>query len=225
MMRDFGGYDGYSMSNRAVAAYEGGEKPKSKWSKEEMLETINWWLKDENARIVNPDLFKLPKSELFDVFFRRTSWHHTSRCYNETDFYSLDEHMLERLAIMPNETKEKEKQEEAQYILNRFKKEKEEEKEEKKAAMSLNMKRLKLEISYDEYVSGRYSSRGRWVFDEKVVKGYPDVRKKDGKIIGVEGRRLSSNNNYVKYFYLPPRCRKWREISRREAEDLGYQFA
>lgn len=34
------GYNGYSMSNNAVAAYEDGEMPLSKWSKTAILEVI-----------------------------------------------------------------------------------------------------------------------------------------------------------------------------------------
>ena len=34
------GYSGYSMSNNAVAAYENGEKPLSKWKKADILEAV-----------------------------------------------------------------------------------------------------------------------------------------------------------------------------------------
>lgn len=34
------GYCGYSMSNNAVEAYRSGEKPKSKWTKREIIEEI-----------------------------------------------------------------------------------------------------------------------------------------------------------------------------------------
>ena len=34
------GYKGFSMSNNAVAAYESGEKPISKWTKREILSMI-----------------------------------------------------------------------------------------------------------------------------------------------------------------------------------------
>ena len=40
-------------------------------------------------------------------------------------------------------------------------------------------------------------------------------------ITGAEGRRLSSNNKEVLYFYKKPRGRKWVEISREDAENLG----
>lgn len=35
------GYNGYSMSNNAVAAYQNGEKPLSKWTKKEILNQIS----------------------------------------------------------------------------------------------------------------------------------------------------------------------------------------
>ena len=35
------GYKGYSMSNNAVAAYSGGKKPMSKWTKSEILATLS----------------------------------------------------------------------------------------------------------------------------------------------------------------------------------------
>ena len=34
------GYDNYSMSNNAVAAYQTGEKPKSKWTKKDIMEEL-----------------------------------------------------------------------------------------------------------------------------------------------------------------------------------------
>lgn len=34
------GYNGFSMSNNAVAAYEDGEKPLSKWTKADIFEII-----------------------------------------------------------------------------------------------------------------------------------------------------------------------------------------
>ena len=37
---DMAGYNGFSMSNNAVEAYENGEKPLSKWRKSDILETI-----------------------------------------------------------------------------------------------------------------------------------------------------------------------------------------
>lgn len=80
------GYNGYSMSNNAVAAYENGEKPMSKWTKTDMLYEL---------KKVNPEIVELAKkltvSELKSRLLKWTSWHHTSSKFNQTDFYSFDE--------------------------------------------------------------------------------------------------------------------------------------
>jgi hypothetical protein len=61
------GYVGYSMSERAVAAYESGEMPASKLAKA---------LKVSTAAV--------------KAVMSRSSWHHTSKNYNSTDFFSWD---------------------------------------------------------------------------------------------------------------------------------------
>lgn len=78
------GYHGYSMSNNAVAAYEMGEKPKSKWTKEEILDCV----KDVNLR---NKLSRLSVTTLRDNFLFKSSWHHTGKMYNKTEFYMVDE--------------------------------------------------------------------------------------------------------------------------------------
>ena len=82
------GYSGASMSNRAVAAYECGEMPKSKWTKTKMLEVINAFCDSEDL-IFTASTMK--KDELFINFFSYSGWHHTSKFCNETEFYELDE--------------------------------------------------------------------------------------------------------------------------------------
>jgi len=80
------GYSGYSMSNNAISAYENGEKPISKWTKADILYEL---------KKVNPEIVELAKkltvSELKSRLIKRTSWHHTSSKFNQTDFYSFDE--------------------------------------------------------------------------------------------------------------------------------------
>ena len=77
------GYNGYSMSNNAVAAYANGEKPYSKWTKADIL-------KELSAMDYHSDLIgHLTAAELKALFLRRSSWHHTSSHYNRTDFYSV----------------------------------------------------------------------------------------------------------------------------------------
>lgn len=81
------GYHGYSMSNNAVAAYDNGEMPLSKWTKSAILNE----LVEQEA---NPDIIALAKkmtvAQLKDVFLYKSSWHHTSKMYNRTDFYSVN---------------------------------------------------------------------------------------------------------------------------------------
>ncbi len=81
------GYHGYSMSNNAVAAYEDGEMPLSKWTKTAILNE----LVEQEA---NPDIIALAKkmtvAQLKDIFLYKSSWHHTSKMYNRTDFYSVN---------------------------------------------------------------------------------------------------------------------------------------
>lgn len=76
------GYSGFSMSNNAVAAYRSGEMPLSKWGKAEILEAI--------GEFSSLDFSKLTKKELQD-FLYKSSWHHTSKHYNCTEFYCVDD--------------------------------------------------------------------------------------------------------------------------------------
>ena len=76
------GYCNFSMSNNAVAAYQGGERPISKWTKESILDCFN----NEKTR----DIFsELKVTDLKEILLERSSWHHTSKNYNKTDFYSF----------------------------------------------------------------------------------------------------------------------------------------
>lgn len=90
------GYNGYSMSNNAVAAYADGEKPLSKWTKPEILEAIfdNCEISEEKADLLR----KMTVKELKDEFLQMSSWHHTSKFYNCTNFYSLDFEEIEEIS-------------------------------------------------------------------------------------------------------------------------------
>lgn len=93
------GYNGFSMSNNAIAAYESGEKPLSKWTKSDIIEAIDDAIKEEEL-ILNCSMEKLKKTPvkiLKDLCLSYSSWHHTSNHYNKTDFYSLDIDRIERL--------------------------------------------------------------------------------------------------------------------------------
>lgn len=93
-----GGYHGRSMSNRAVRAYESGEKPLSKWDKKSIVEEINNFAFENDIDISDIGLEKLSTEELRDNFLERTSWHHTGALYNKTDFYSVTDKKLSDLS-------------------------------------------------------------------------------------------------------------------------------
>ena len=81
------GYKGYSMSNNAVEAYRYGEKPKSKWTKESILVQM----KRDGVPIKKiQEISKMSAADIRDEFLSVSSWHHTSKHYNRTDFYSVD---------------------------------------------------------------------------------------------------------------------------------------
>ena len=87
------GYNGFSMSNRAVEAYEDGEKPLSKWRKKDIIEGIQDLSIDFNIELLKKVKVKMLK----DKMLYRSSWHHTSSYCNETNFYSLDIRYIENL--------------------------------------------------------------------------------------------------------------------------------
>ena len=104
MMNANKGYSGWSMSVRAVEAYEAGEMPKSKWTKSRMLDEIAAYYADNFADVSDDAaayLQGLTKDELFARFFIATSWHHTSKLFNATDFYALDECAADEYAEQP----------------------------------------------------------------------------------------------------------------------------
>ena len=86
------GYSGCSMSKKAVAAYDNGEMPKSKWTKRAILEGVAQVLEDNG---INPDLIhvfqKMTKNQLWDDVMLWSSWHHVGKFAQEVDFYSVSE--------------------------------------------------------------------------------------------------------------------------------------
>lgn len=89
------GYNGFSMSNNAVAAYKDGEKPLSKWTKTDIFDAINE--QEVELKCSIEKLKKLPAKVLKEICLIYSSWHHTSNHYNKTDFYSLDIDRIENL--------------------------------------------------------------------------------------------------------------------------------
>lgn len=73
-------YD-WSMSNNAVAAYNRGLRPRSKWTKRDILDALP---ADKRGEL---HLDKYPLAFLREHFLSWEEWHHTSKQYNCTDFY------------------------------------------------------------------------------------------------------------------------------------------
>ncbi len=86
------GYNGYSMSDRAVEAYNNGEKPISKWTKKEIISAIARQYPKKAELFAKIKLSVLRKNVLFC-----SSWHHTSKNFNRTDFYTIDEEYIEQI--------------------------------------------------------------------------------------------------------------------------------
>ena len=86
------GYSGYSMSNRAVEAYNSGERPLSKWTKKDIISVIGE-LDPRKAELFS----KLSLSALKENVLVCSSWHHTSTYFNRTDFYEVDETYIETI--------------------------------------------------------------------------------------------------------------------------------
>ena len=96
------GYKGYSMSNNAVEAYKNGEKPYSRWTKANIIEAIEKAIREDDL-ILKCSMEKLNKTpaEILKLFcLSYSSWHHTSKRYNKTDFYILD---INRVACLTDE--------------------------------------------------------------------------------------------------------------------------
>lgn len=92
------GYVGWSMSRRAAFAYWCGERPRSKWTKAATIEGV---LAVEQEQESDPfwgqvDLDRYLAETLRRYFLHQSSWHHTGKYFNETDFYAIDEDVVAR---------------------------------------------------------------------------------------------------------------------------------
>lgn len=101
------GYVGSSMSVRAREAYDRGERPLSKWTKKAMMAELGRVLDGDTDMFDDfgttpEEMTALPKTDILDAlgglpkrillgeWLVRTSWHHTSKYANETDFLYPD---------------------------------------------------------------------------------------------------------------------------------------
>jgi hypothetical protein len=85
------GYKGYSMSNNAVKAYDEGRMPLSKWTKTAILEAVESYLKSYGNGKYFSKFENLSKKDLSQFLSTDGEWHHTSKYYNKTVFYSINE--------------------------------------------------------------------------------------------------------------------------------------
>jgi hypothetical protein len=93
------GYNGFSMSNNAVSAYESGEMPLSRWTKTAIIDAVKSTI-CENEINVTFSMYALEKCSaavLKNNLLVRTSWHHTSSYFNKTVFYEIDINRIESL--------------------------------------------------------------------------------------------------------------------------------
>lgn len=81
------GYINHSMSVNAQIAYDQGEKPLSKWNKRDIIKAI---LEEPGNIHTKESLEKLNLATLKENFLEWSAWHHTSKHYNQTDFYKIN---------------------------------------------------------------------------------------------------------------------------------------
>ena len=84
------GYSGASMSINAAAAYEAGERPRSRWTKPAIVDALRGYC-DEWDLLYDPAVESETRAALFDRFIAYSSWHHTGAYARETEFFVLDE--------------------------------------------------------------------------------------------------------------------------------------
>ena len=73
--------DDWSMSNNALDAYARGLRPRSKWTKADILDALP---ADARAYL---KLDEYPLEFLREYFLVAEEWHHTSKLYNKTEFF------------------------------------------------------------------------------------------------------------------------------------------
>ena len=93
------GYHGFSMSNRAVEAYNNDEKPFSKWTKQDILDVIEEYKQESDDPTVFYELAKVRADVLKAHLLHKSSWHHTGKFCNCTDFYSIDFDLIDSLDL------------------------------------------------------------------------------------------------------------------------------
>lgn len=149
------GYIGYSMSERAKDAYNSNKKPKSKWTKQNILNEVEKNYKEEELSF-NMSEFKKLSVDALKSFLYCTEWHHTSSFYNSTDFYEIDYSKLEELTT--------EKMQEIEKVVKELKK------ENKKYIQEHNNSE-KWEVEYLDWSGSRKHPKATAVKDVVEIKG------------------------------------------------------
>lgn len=91
-------YHSYSMSYNASIAYDNGYKPKSKWTKKVMIESILDYCFDiDNQEQLTAVLKKMKKDEIFFQLFECKECHHCGKFYNLIDFYGINEDAIDEM--------------------------------------------------------------------------------------------------------------------------------
>lgn len=80
-------YIGKSMSVNAKDSYNMGQKPLSKWSRKDIIDS---YPEKHRERLNTYD-----DETLKQVFLEPKGWHHTSKFYNKTNFYAPYENLLD----------------------------------------------------------------------------------------------------------------------------------
>lgn len=127
-----------------MEAYEGGEKPASKWTKEALIEGIAEAFGDEVAEKAQ----KLTKLELINNFLDTSSWHHVGAFATPVWFYRIAE---DRTA------------EEASRLVDQLIREKATQKEEKKAEKKPAKKEEKKYLFLKIIAKRNISKYRRWI--------------------------------------------------------------
>lgn len=137
------GYIGISRSRRAKEAYEGGERPATKWTKRALLEAIAEAFGDEVAEKAQ----KISKLELVNNFLEASSWHHVGAYASPVWFYKIAD---DRTA------------EEASRLMDQLIREKTTQKAEKKAAKKAEKKEDKKYLFLKIIAERNTSKYRRW---------------------------------------------------------------
>ena len=82
------GYFGHSMSNNAVAAYREDLRPISKWNKKDLTDTA---LDTDGCAFSREELQSCTLGVLKRYLLECKEWHRTSKHFNQTDFYGIEE--------------------------------------------------------------------------------------------------------------------------------------